>query len=367
MTAPFDPATYPGARSEGPAVVHQGRVEPVAVTGSADTPVHADVAAPVLEPDCVRWCLAYGSNASPPRLVAKGLDERGALLLPAVVAGWRPAFEARRTRYGAVPLTLVPDRAAVTRTWVLGVHADDVARLDRSEGRVAGGAACDPGRVAHGEGDSEVVAPPGAYDLGAIGAVAVADRFLLEDALAYLPGPPARVQVVAGGWRTWPESDQAAAASHVAGSGPTQPAPRAVEPLAGPWPRTPLTDLPLLVYGTLQPGGRAWDRISDLVEVVGPAATAGRLHDNGHGWPAAVFGGSGIVRGTLVVARDHASGVELVRRADAYEAVPGLFIRTTVSVTTDQERRWAVAYAWNGHRRPGAPVPGGRWRPRPSP
>src|SRR5690606_38322861 len=140
------------------------------------------------------WVVAYGSNASPGRLVDKRLDRRGAWLLPAEVRGWVAAFEHRHTGYGSVPLTLVPEAGARLDTWVLGVHVDDLPTLDRSEGRLAGdasGAAGGPAR------DDARQAPPGAYRLGSVGEVVVAGRWRLPDGLAYLPGPRTRVQVTA--------------------------------------------------------------------------------------------------------------------------------------------------------------------------
>jgi hypothetical protein len=233
---PFDPATYPGPRPDGPCVVHDGRVHPAALPDDpADLP-RADVDAEVAELAAVRWVVAYGSNASPGRLVDKGLDGRGAWLLPAVLDGWLTAFEDRATRYGSIPLTLVPHTGARIDTWVLGVHVDDLPALDRTEGRYPADV------VAVDDGTS---APPGAYRLGHVGEVVVADRWRLPDALAYLPGPRTRVQVTGeGAWRTWPRSDQATAAAHAASGGPAADPPPVPAPVTGPWPETPLLPLP---------------------------------------------------------------------------------------------------------------------------
>lgn len=239
MIAPFDASRYPGPRPDGPTLVHRRRAHPVRLaTGpaaGAQPQPEAPVDAEVLDPDAVRWVVAYGSNASPGRLVDKGLDRRGALLLPARLDGWVPAFEARRTGYGSVPLTLVPQPGAQLATWVLGVHADDVATLDRSEGRVLSDA------VAVTWGDDLRSAPAGSYRLAHVGEVEVADGWRLPDALAYLPGPRTRVQVAPdGGWRTWPRWDQATAATHVASDGPSRTPPPVERPVTGPWPDTEL-------------------------------------------------------------------------------------------------------------------------------
>lgn len=237
MIAPFDPETYPGPRPDGPALVHRGLAHDLVVAADDDhgPTLQAPVDADVLDLAAVRWVVAYGSNASPGRLVDKRLDDRGALLLPAEVTGWVPAFEARPTRYGAIPLTFVPEADTRIATWVLGVHQDDLAALDRSEGRLTSDT------VGATWGDELRHAVPGAYRLGHIGEVVVADRWRLPDALAYLPGPTTRVQVAPdGGWRTWPAWDQAAAATHVASDGPSREPPAVPDAVTGPWPSTPL-------------------------------------------------------------------------------------------------------------------------------
>lgn len=364
MRLRFDPAAYPGPRPAGPVLVHAGAVHDVVADGTADTPVRAAVDAPVLAPGSVAFSVAYGANASPERLIDKGLDRHGALLLPARLAGWVPVFEARRTGYGAVPLTLVPDRGSVLDTWVLGVHLDDVAVLDRSEGRMPSDA---PTQPPTNHTDDPVRAPPGTYVLGRIGEVAVADRFRLPDALAFLPGPRAMLQQLpGGGWRTWPEHDQAAAGAHVDDEGLAVPALAADDPVLGPWPSTPLADLPLFVYGTLRPGEAAWDLVADLVEPVGDATVPGTLHDSGHGWPAAVFdddpaGQRGEVHGVLLTPRSTDVAPELLARVDRYEGAPTLFRRVVVRAATSAGQRWALAYGWAGAQPPGSPVTHGRW------
>lgn len=237
MIAPFEPASYPGPRPAGPTLVHRGRAHPLdlASDGGGVPRPDAAVDADVLDPDAVRWVVAYGSNASPGRLLDKRLDERGALLLPAELHGWVAAYEARRTGYGSVPLTLVPQAGARLSTWLLGVHEDDVPALDRSEGRLTSDA------VDASWGDDLRQAPPGAYRLGHVGEVVVEDGWRLPDALAYLPGPRTRVQVAPdGGWRTWPRWDQADAATHVASGGPSRLPPPVERPVTGPWPETDL-------------------------------------------------------------------------------------------------------------------------------
>jgi hypothetical protein len=253
----FDPAAYPGPRPDGAVLVHRGEVHAL----PPHDPTFPDHLAPPDElppgvPDTAstwRWSVAYGANANPARLIAKGLDLAGAVLLPAEVTGWVPVFEQRLTAYGSVPLTLVPAAGVRIETFVLGLPPSSTTLLDRSEGRVlldrsegrvdgrgmdaaAGSAPCDP---ADGH-----VAPPGTYVLGAIGEVVVAGHFLLRDALAYLPGRTTRIQLDADGApRTWPSSDQAVARAHVTAGGPSRPVSSPPAPIAGPWPPTPLEPL----------------------------------------------------------------------------------------------------------------------------
>ena len=223
----FDPASYPGQRPAGP----------VLVTDDAEIEVSVAGAVPALPRSSdVRWSLAYGANADPDRLRDKGLTAGGALLLPAVLVGWVTAFEQRRAGYGAVPLTLVPAPGKRVHTWVLGIPAAVVDELDRTEGRAPQGA---PSAVVPTAGSARH-APPGTYQLGRVGRAEVAGGWALPDALAYLPGPSTRIQVAGGTWRTWPESDQAAARAHLDAGGSSEPAPPVVAPVLGPWPKTPL-------------------------------------------------------------------------------------------------------------------------------
>ncbi len=168
-------------------------------------------------------------------------------------------------------------------------------------------------------------------DLPALGAlatvddVAVADRFHLPHALAPGPDPPAAA------------------------------------------PRTPLGDLDMFVYGTLQPGQLRWPLVAGLVEVVGAAVAAGALSATPMGYPAAHFGagGRGHVHGTLLRPHDPRAARELYRRTDRVEDAGRLFLRVTVRVHGPQGPGWAAAYAWNPERGtpPGQVVRSGRWTP----
>lgn len=341
MSPRFDPASYPGRRPSGPVLVHAGRTWPLVLSGRRMSVAGSGGQAPVLDGD-LRWSVAYGSNACPDRLVDKGLDAHGAIVLPARLRGWCTAWETRRSATGAVPLTLVPAPGAELDTWVLGILAGDTAALDASEGR---------GRT---------------YQLGHVGPVAVADRYLLEDALAYGPGASSRCLWRGSAHLRHPEVPQATAgelADRGAASVLAEPLPRTV---ARGWPETPLVDLPLFLYGTLQPGQLRWQAIAESVSVLGPASASGTLVATVHGYPAADFRvAAGDVHGTLVAPTSAAAADTLYRRVDRIEGVPHLFRRRTVTVRHAGERRWAAAYEWNPDQgpAPGTPVPGGRWPP----
>lgn len=350
-TPRFDPRSYPGPRPTGPVLVRGASARPLELGGPSPRPYLGPTAAAV--PEVLAYSVAYGSNANVDRLWDKGLTGAGAVLLPARMRGWDPAFAARETRYGSVPLVLVPGAADRVRdTWVVGLAPEALAALDESEGRR-------PGQ----QDDAVPGAPTGGYLLGRIGPVAVADRYLLADALAYRPSPGTRLLAHGDGAMTWPEHDQAEARAALAGAGPTVPAPPVERVEAGAWPPTPLTDLPLFVYGTLQPGEAAWSQIADLVSVVGRTRAAGRLHATPYGWPAADLGARGAVHGTLLAARGPRSAVDLVARTDAYEGAPELFRRRAVPVERhDGSWTWAMAYHWAGELPPpGRPLPEGVW------
>lgn len=341
----FDPASYPGRAPAGPTLVYQGRTWPIEVGGDARQPVHGDpvaMGAPTLDPGRLRWSVAYGANADPDRLVDKALDLNGAVVVPATVLGWTRAWEARRTAStGAVPLTLVPAPQRRLDVRLLGIHEDDTALLDASEGR------------------------GGNYALGRVGPVSVADRFLLPDALAYGPTATTRLLTDGTGPATYPEVDQAGARELEAARDrvtlAADPIPRPLEP--GWWPPTELHDLPLLVYGTLQPGRERWDQIDDLVEVAGPAAVRGRMTATPSGYPAVELGGRGEVHGTLLRPVSPRAARELVGRCDAIEGVPSLFLRRSAPARTPDGWTWAMVYTWNPAQgpAPGSGVPDGRW------
>lgn len=207
----FDPDRYPGWRPDGPVLVHAGRLHPLlGPHGSIMSP--PGIAAPVAEPGAVRWSVAHGSNACPDRVVDKGLDQLGAVLLPAQIHGWAPAFEDRRVpSHGAVPMTLIPSEG-IAQVWVLGIHRDDVASLDASEAR--------------GE----------RYLLGQVGPVTVGGVRCAR-LPAYGPTEATRVLLDGDGPAWWPGRDQAwARAAHDRAGTDSMAVPAVPDPVASGWP-----------------------------------------------------------------------------------------------------------------------------------
>lgn len=148
----------------------------------------------------------------------------------------------------------------------------------------------------------------------------------------------------------------------------------------------------LFVYGTLQPGEVRWPAIAELVEVIGPASTPGRVVATPMGWPAATFlrgsehdGVSGSESepecvdddGCHVRARDVAADrvhgtllrvnpghtERLYRICDEIEGEGDRFLRVTIDVDGPDGWVAAAAYTWNHvrGRPPGDPLEDGKW------
>ncbi len=99
----------------------------------------------------------------------------------------------------------------------------------------------------------------------------------------------------------------------------------------------------LFVYGTLRPGQQRWAVLAPYASSWSEAEAEGRLWDTGRGYPAAVFGKGGRIRGfavTLVTA----VADEALRLLDEIEAEGSLFRRRTVTTTAGP----AMAYEWMG-------------------
>jgi gamma-glutamylcyclotransferase (GGCT)/AIG2-like uncharacterized protein YtfP len=100
----------------------------------------------------------------------------------------------------------------------------------------------------------------------------------------------------------------------------------------------------LFVYGTLQPGDARWPILAPYVADSGVAdSVAGRVHDTGCGYPAAIFGADGTIVGRTYQLRGELLDEALAVLDDEESSVPGGYTR--VVVTTDAgTKAWAYEY-----------------------
>lgn len=100
----------------------------------------------------------------------------------------------------------------------------------------------------------------------------------------------------------------------------------------------------LFVYGTLRPGDCRWELLEPYVSDDGiEDAVAGTLYDTGLDYPAAVFGGSGRIRG-IHFGLSESTREEALRELDIVEdTVDGLY-RRVILTTTSGTQVWAYEY-----------------------
>lgn len=99
----------------------------------------------------------------------------------------------------------------------------------------------------------------------------------------------------------------------------------------------------LFVYGTLRPGQPRWHLLSPYASSWAEAEAEGRAWDTGLGYPAAVFGPGGRIRGVAVALVPERAD-EALRVLDGIEQEGTLFRRRTVVTTAGP----AMAYEWMG-------------------
>lgn len=285
--------------------------------------------------------LAFGSNRCPSKLT--WLREHLGLTGPVVVlrarveglaAVWAAGL---RARDGARPATLAVAPGAVETHAVWMATPDQVAVLDRCEGR--------------GE----------RYDLVRLrtGLVVTDDGARLDGVWTYWAGDPVRAPLLVDGAPVPITALDQAAARDLAGS-PAPPVPDAVTvehgaPDPASWPAR------VFVYGTLLPGRTAWSLMAP--HVVGEPVEAwlpGRVHDTGRGYPALVRGGPGRARGAVLTLADPSGAMP---RLDEYEG-PDYTRQRAVAHTADGLLPTWV-WTWRGAVR-GAPLTAA-WPPRNAP
>jgi gamma-glutamylcyclotransferase (GGCT)/AIG2-like uncharacterized protein YtfP len=243
--------------------------------------------------------LAYGSNANPAKVT--WLRRTFGLAGPVVVlrvrctdlaAVWAAAL---RVRDDQRPATLMAEPGRVEWHAVWLATGDQVRVLDQCEGRGV------------------------RYRLVRLhsGVLATEDGTRLDDVLAYTAASEIRQPLLVSGrpvrCADVPQA-QAAALVGRAGSDDLDVTPVDGDPVADDWPDR------LFVYGTLRPGGPAWERIRP--HVVGepvPSTLGGTLYDTGRGYPALHQEGTGQVPGVTLRLREPARALAELDRYEGHE------------------------------------------------
>jgi len=100
----------------------------------------------------------------------------------------------------------------------------------------------------------------------------------------------------------------------------------------------------LFVYGTLQPGDARWPILAPYVADSGVAdRVAGRVHDTGCGYPAAIFGTDGTIVGRTYQLREELLDKALAVLDEEESSVPGGYTRVIVT-TSAGTHAWAYEY-----------------------
>lgn len=117
--------------------------------------------------------------------------------------------------------------------------------------------------------------------------------------------------------------------------------------------RRSVSGLPLAVYGTLRPGGRAYAAfgLAERTRHLGSCRIAGRIVDLG-GYPG-LLAGDDAVAGDLLAFDDPA----LLDELDAYEGEG--YVRATVRLVVPEGE--ALVWLWQGNIEGAQPVPGNDW------
>jgi gamma-glutamylcyclotransferase (GGCT)/AIG2-like uncharacterized protein YtfP len=276
--------------------------------------------------------LSYGSNRNPSKItwLRRALGLTGPVVVlrartEGLAAVWASGFRARDGQRTSV-LGAAPGAAEWHALWM--ATPDQAAVLDRCEGR----------------GDRYRLARLGT------GAVHTEDGLRVESPWCYLGLSTIRRPLLVDGQPVRCADLHQAEARDLVGD----PAPDdglAAVTVDGPpnpddWPAA------LFVYGTLQPGQRAWPLLAGHATPAPRRVTVtGRVCDTGRGYPALLPDGSRRAPGWLVPVRDPAT---LLRRLDRYEAPEYRRIRVG---TSDGTACWT--YAWAAGTGALTPLPAG--------
>lgn len=274
--------------------------------------------------------LAYGSNACPAKVdwLRATLGLTGpAVVLRARCTGVAAVWAARlRARDGQRPATLAaePGRAEWHAVWL--ATPAQVATLDRCEGRGS--------RYRLVRLDSGVIRAEDGTDLAGT--------------LAYTAAGDLRAPLLVGGRPVRCADVPQAGARDLAGrpgADGLAVTPVAGEPRPDDWPDR------LFAYGTLQPGGSAWDLVAPFVAGEPErAALPGSVHDTGRGYPAYLAEGPG-APGWLLRLRAPAEALPVL---DRYEGPEYRRIRVA-----DAAGRLCWTYLWTAPTGGLTPLPAG--------
>lgn len=114
----------------------------------------------------------------------------------------------------------------------------------------------------------------------------------------------------------------------------------------------------LFVYGTLRPGDVRWPLLERFVDGEGvDDTTDGQVFDTGRGYPAAVFGPPGTIRGRTYTLHRPTLRAALAALDHEEGTVAGLYHRVVI-VTGSGVAAWAYAYGDGLHL---TPIESGDW------
>jgi len=264
--------------------------------------------------------LSYGSNRNPSKItwLRRVLGLTGPVVVlrartEGLAAVWASGFRARDGQRSSV---LGAALGATERHALWMATPEQVAVLDRCEGRGDRYRLARLGTGAVYTGDGMRVEAPWCY----LGLSAIR-RPLLVDGRAVRCADLG--QAAAFALTGDPAPDDGLAATTVDGA-----------PAPDDWPAV------VFVYGTLQPGQRAWPMLAGHAVESRRATVPGRVCDTGRGYPALLPGGTARAAGWLVAVRDPAA---LLPRLDRYE---GREYRRLRVAADDGTACWT--YRWAG-------------------
>jgi gamma-glutamylcyclotransferase (GGCT)/AIG2-like uncharacterized protein YtfP len=270
--------------------------------------------------------LCYGANRCPSKItwLRRRLGLAGpVVVLAAVTEGVSAVWTAGlRVRDGERPAVLAAAPGVVERHAVWLATPEQVAVLDRCEGRAA------------------------RYRLARLrtGRVCTEDGALIERPWCYLAAGPARAPLLVDGAPVRCTQLDQRAARELTGVPAESDGLYADEVSGAPhpdeWPEA------LFSYGLLRPGRSGWPLVAPhAVGEPRPAVTRGTRYDTGLGFPAMLLGSEPGVPGTLTRLRDPR---RLLPALDRYEGTA--YRRVRLVLTDGSAGRVAWAYVWVGDR-----------------